>query len=87
MCSCWREAAVWVLCRSGCLRSSRVRTRDVLRITVSSVIGLIGLRDHLVRADGLRSLLERELPCRRFEATAIPLHVVATEQHTGDRRD
>jgi NTE family protein len=62
----------------------RVRTRDVLRFTAGSVLGLIGMRGHLVSADGLGRLLHRELPYRRFEATAIPLHVVAADQHSGD---
>jgi NTE family protein len=36
--------------------------------------------------DGLRHLLELRLPYRRIEETAIPLHVNATELHTGKER-
>ena len=35
---------------------------------------------------GLRALLERSLPFRLFEDTAIPLHVVATSLRTGNER-
>jgi len=63
---------------------ARVRTRDVLGLSWGSLLGLVGLRGHLAHSQGVRSLLERELPYRRFEATQVPLHVVAAEQRTGE---
>ena len=62
----------------------RVRTRDVLRPSWEMALGLLGLRSHLVRPDGFRRLLERELPYRDFAATRVPLYVVATDQRTGE---
>ena len=63
---------------------SRVRTRDVLGLSWRTLLGIVGLRDHLAHAGGLRRLLERELPYRRFEAARVPLHIVAADQQTGD---
>ncbi len=61
-----------------------LRTRDVLGFSWGSLLGLAGLRGHLADSRGVRTLLERELPYRRFEATQVPLHVVAAEQQTGE---
>jgi NTE family protein len=63
---------------------SGLRTRDVLGFSWSSLLALFGLRDHFARADGLRSLLERELPYRQFTETQVPLHIVAADQRTGN---
>lgn len=63
---------------------SRVRTRDILGLSWSTLLGVIGLRSHLAHADGLRRLLERELLTRTFEQTQVPLYVVAADQETGD---
>jgi NTE family protein len=60
-----------------------VRTKDVLGFSFGTLLGLIGLRGHLADSQGLRRLLEREIPYRRIEATQVPLHVVAAEQGTG----
>lgn len=62
---------------------SSVRTRDILGLSWSTLLGLVGLRSHLARADGLRRLLERELLTRTFEQTQVPLYVVAADQATG----
>jgi NTE family protein len=62
----------------------RVRTRDVLPLSLSSLLGLVGRRGHLASPDGLRTLLERELPFSHLGATRIPLHIVAAEQRTGE---
>jgi NTE family protein len=48
------------------------------------MLGVIGLRGHLVHSRGLREFLERELPYRQLSETAVPLHIVATDQSTGE---
>lgn len=63
---------------------SGVRTRDVLGFSLGTLLGLLGLRGHLAGSDGVRRLLERELPYRTIESTRVPFHVVATEQHSGN---
>jgi NTE family protein len=62
----------------------RMTTRDVLGLTPSSLLGLIGLRDHIASPRGLRSLLQRELPYAEFAETAVPLHLVCADLVTGD---
>ena len=63
---------------------SRVRTRDVLGLSWRTVLGVMGLRDHLAHANGLRSLLQRELPYGSFEGARVPLYIVAADQRTGE---
>lgn len=61
----------------------RVRTRDILPVSMGSLLALIGRRGYLAESHGVRRLLERELPFRQFSAARIPLYIVATEQGTG----
>lgn len=50
---------------------------------VTTLLGLIGRRDHLVSAAGLRRLVRRNLAYRRLEDAALPVHVVAAEVVSG----
>jgi NTE family protein len=61
----------------------KVRTRDILPVSLASLLGLMGWRGHIADPRGIRQLLERELPFRQFRATQVPLHIVAAEQATG----
>ena len=63
---------------------SRISTREVLGLSWRSVLGLLGFRDHVANPQGLKNLLERELPYRVFSQTAIPLYLVCTELITGE---
>jgi NTE family protein len=63
---------------------SRMTTKEVLGLSWRSLLGLMGLRDHIASPEGLRSLLKRELPYRTFAETAVPLHVVCAELVTGE---
>ena len=63
---------------------SRVTTREALGLSWRSLLGLIGLRDHIASPSGVRSLLERNLPYRSFEETSIPLHIVCADLVTGE---
>jgi NTE family protein len=56
-----------------------LRRRDVFPIGWRSLIGLLGRRNFMVEPDGLRRLLEENLPFRDLAKAALPLHVVATE--------
>ncbi|CAB3960371.1 MULTISPECIES: patatin-like phospholipase family protein [Burkholderia] len=58
----------------------RIRRQDVMPFSLRSVIAmLLRNRPHLVEADALRRLLEKNLPYRRIEQAALPLHIVATD--------
>lgn len=61
----------------------RVTTREIIGLSWRSVLGVLGLRDHLASPAGLRGILERHLAYRHFSDTAIPLHVICAELITG----
>jgi NTE family protein len=61
----------------------RVTTREALGLSWRSVLGLLGLKGHMADSRGVQGILERELPYRRFDATRIPLYIVAAEESTG----
>jgi len=61
----------------------RVTTRVALGLTWRSLFGLFGDRGAVADSRGLRNLLERELPYRTFDATKVPLHIVAADEITG----
>jgi NTE family protein len=60
---------------------SSVRRADVFRINVRSLLGAVmGHRDHLFEALGLRAIIERaDLGFARLEEAPIPVHAVATD--------
>ncbi|MEP7245479.1 MAG: patatin-like phospholipase family protein [Gammaproteobacteria bacterium] len=49
-----------------------VTTRQALGLSWLSLRGVLGLRDHIANPRGLRTLLERHLPHRRFEELSLP---------------
>jgi NTE family protein len=63
---------------------SEITTREVLGLSWRSMLGMLGLRDHVASAQGLRNLLLRELPYRIFSESSIPLHLVCTDLITGE---
>lgn len=48
-------------------------------ITWRTLLGFIRRRDFLVTSDGLRKLIETNLPYRNLEDAKIPIHIVATD--------
>ena len=56
-----------------------LRRQDVFPLGWRSLGGLLGRRNFMVEPDGLRRLLEANLPFRDLERAAVPLHVVATD--------
>jgi len=61
----------------------RLHWRDIFPLTIANIFAALTRRAHLVDPRGLRSLLERHLPCSHLEETAIPVHVVATRLLAG----
>jgi NTE family protein len=59
---------------------SRLRRSDVFPLTVRSALGLITHPGYLVDPNGLRRLIETNLPYARLEQAAIPCHIMATNQ-------
>lgn len=60
-----------------------VRSRDVVGLSPGSLLGVIGLRDHIVDSSRLRRLLERELGAGLLEDLTVPLHVVCADLASG----
>ncbi len=61
-----------------------LRRRDIFPIGWRVLFGLARGHDGLVRADGLRRLVEQHLPYRDIAEARAPLHVVATDVLSGD---
>lgn len=60
-----------------------ITTRRALGLSWRSLLGLVGLRDHVASPHGLRSILTAGLGYHDFSATAVPLYVVCAELVTG----
>jgi NTE family protein len=58
-------------------------TRNALGLSWRSLLGVVGLADHIATATGLRALLTHELGYRTFDETKVPLHVVCADGLTG----
>jgi NTE family protein len=56
-----------------------LRRHEVFPVGLRSLFGLLGRRNFTVDPRGVRRLLEDNLPYRRLEDAAVPLHVVATD--------
>jgi NTE family protein len=68
-----RKAELWI----------SMTTRRALGFSLGSLLGLLGLRDHVASPSGLRALLVDHLSYQRFDQAAVPLHVVCAELETG----
>jgi NTE family protein len=63
----------------------RIRRSDIFPAELfGGLQGFLGRRDHLVSSTGLRRLLRREIPARRFDELITPFHAVATNIRTGE---
>ena len=61
----------------------RLRRRDIFPLSIANVVAAIMRQAHLVDPRGLRTMLERHLPCALLEDARIPVHVVATSLLAG----
>lgn len=61
-----------------------LRRQDLFPFNLTSVLGLLTRRAHLVDASGLRRLLEHHLPYGQLQDAAIPIHIVASDMVTGE---
>jgi NTE family protein len=59
-------------------------TRGALGLSWRSMLGVVGLADHIASPRGLRRLLEQELNYRSFAEAAVPLHIVCADALTGE---
>lgn len=61
-----------------------LKRADIFPVTWRRVLGFLHRRDHLMPSDGLRRLLDLNLPYRNLEDARIPVHVVATDVLSGE---
>lgn len=59
------------------------KRRDVFPLTVKGLFRIVAKGDFLSDPEGLRGLIERNLPFRLLEQSTIPLHIVSTNFLTG----
>ena len=59
-------------------------TRSALGLSWRSLLGVVGLADHIATATGLRALLARELGYHTFDQALVPLHIVCADSLTGE---
>jgi NTE family protein len=61
-----------------------LRARDVFPFSpIGGLLGALALRDHMVDPGPFQRLVTRNLPYRRLEDAAVPVHVVAANVLTG----
>ena len=60
-----------------------ITTRRALGLSWRSLLGVIGLKDHIASPAGLRELLNAELGYEEFAHAMVPLHVVCADLLTG----
>lgn len=60
-----------------------LRRSDVFPLTLKTMIGFMYRRDFLVTSDGLRQLVDRNVPYLNLEDAPIPIHIVTTDILTG----
>jgi len=61
-----------------------IRRKDIIPLSFGMLVNLLRRRDYIADGSALRRLLERHLGDSLIETTALPLHVVATDQLSGD---
>ena len=60
-----------------------ITTRRALGLSWRSLLGVVGLTDHVASPAGLRGLLSAELGYEEFAHAAVPLHIVCADLLTG----
>ena len=60
--------------------------RDIFPLTLRTWARLLIKRDFLLDPSGLLALIERNLPYRRLEDAAVPIHIITTDFLSGEMR-
>src|SRR5512141_1698706 len=61
---------------------TRLTTRQALGLNWRSALGVLGWRDHVANPNGLRHILDVDLPAKEFRDLAVPLHIVCADRVT-----
>jgi hypothetical protein len=57
---------------------------DVFPVTWRTLLGFLWRRDFLIPHDGIRKLIDDNIPYRNLEDAKLPVHIVTTDIITGD---
>jgi NTE family protein len=60
-----------------------IQRQDVFPINWRSLTGFVRQRDFLISSDGIRALVDNNLPFTQLEQAGLPLHVVTTDVLSG----
>ena len=58
--------------------------RDVFPVTWRTLLGFLWRRDFLIPHDGIRKLIDDNIPYRNLQDAKLPVHIVTTDIITGD---
>jgi NTE family protein len=61
-----------------------LKRHDVFPISLRTLIGFLWRRDFLIPHDGIRKLVDDNIPYRNLEEAKLPVHIVTTDIITGD---
>jgi predicted acylesterase/phospholipase RssA len=61
-----------------------LRRQDVFPLTMRAVLNFLWRRDFLIPHDGIRKLVDDNIPYRNLEDAKLPLHIVTTDIVSGD---
>jgi len=61
-----------------------IRRGDIFRVNLRIAAGFLWRRDFLMSSDGLRTLIDANLPYRLLESAQIPVYIVATDLLSGE---
>ena len=61
-----------------------LQREDVFPLNVQTLLGFLWRRDFLIPHDGIRKLVDDNLPYRNLQEAKVPVHIVATDIISGD---
>jgi NTE family protein len=61
-----------------------LKRQDVFPLNMRSLLTFLWRRDFLIPHDGIRKLIEDNIPFRRLEQAPLPVHIVTTDIISGD---
>jgi NTE family protein len=61
-----------------------LRREDVFPLSMQTLLGFLWRRDFLIPHDGIRKLVDDNLPYRNLQDAKVPVHIVATDIISGE---
>ncbi len=61
-----------------------LRRQDIFPVSLRTLIGFLWRRDFLISHDGVRKLIDDNLPYKNLEQAKLPIHIVTTDIVSGE---